>query len=250
MLAAGTVLPVEAQRHMRICPVCAELAEITRRAEIAAVDPAVEERIIASITEDLAPVTPVAPAWRYAATTVGLAVIAGLTGTLMLGNAGWAADSILQRAFFTAYLAAGILVSAATAAKLMTPGARFYGSPITIIMLVLIGGVVGAALYPPASYDHFARAVAACFLIGLAHATVVCSLAFFLLRRGAPVSPLWMGATVALVGGLAGMVVLYVFCPHRDLGHVLLGHASMPAAATAIGAWIGRTGRMPGGVQA
>ena len=123
------------------------------------------------------------------------------------------------------------------------------GSPMTIIMLALVCGVVGAALYPPASYDHFARAVAACFLIGLAQATVVCSPAFFVLRRGAPVSPQWMGATVVLVGGLTGMIVLYVFCPHRDLGHVLLGHAPMPAAVTAIGAWIGRSGRMRAGAQ-
>ena len=45
---------------------------------------------------------------------------------------------------------------------------------------------------------------------------------------------------LALAGGLTGMAVLYVFCPHRDLWHFLLGHAPVPLAATALGAWIGR----------
>jgi hypothetical protein len=237
-MAAGTELQVEELEHLRACPTCAELARIGDRMKPSVSHPAMESRIIRAITTGLTPVNPVAPAWRYLLAMLGVSALVAAAGILMLGSAGWAADSSLQRVCFTACLAGGILVSTAAAAQLMVPGAILLLTPPRTIALGIICTAAGAFLYPALQYEHFARAVAACIGIGLGHAAVACSLTFLIVRRGAFVSRLEMISVVALAGGLTGMAVLYGFCPHRDLWHVLLGHSLVPVAAVIIGAFI------------
>ena len=36
------------------------------------------------------------------------------------------------------------------------------------------------------------------------------------------------------------MTVLFVFCPHRDLGHIALAHTTVPIVAAALGGRLGR----------
>jgi hypothetical protein len=240
LLAAGTALQGEGMDHLRACPTCSELAGIGDWMEGPASDPAVESRIIGAITTGLRPVDPLAPAWQYVLATLGLLVTVAAAGILVLGSAGWAADSILQRVYFAACLGGGILASAAAIAQLMIPGAFLLLTPARTIALGIVCTAAGALLYPAIHYDHFVRAIAVCIFIGLGHAAVACSLTLLVVRRGVFVSRLDMISMVALAGGLTGMAVLYVFCPHRDLGHVLLGHTPVPVAALAIGAWFGR----------
>jgi hypothetical protein len=239
-LAAGTPVQAEEMEHLRTCPTCSELVAIHNWMEAPASNPDVESRIIGAITTGLTGVDSLAPAWQYVLATLGVVVIVAANGVLMLGSAGWVADSILQRTYFTACLGGGILVAAAAIAQLMIPGAFLLLTPARIIALGILCTAAGGLLYPAIHYDHFERAVAACISIGLAHAAVACSLTFLVVRRGAFLSRLEMSSMVALAGGLTGVAVLYVFCPHRDLGHFLLGHTPVPVAAIAIGAWIGR----------
>jgi hypothetical protein len=240
ILCEGTRLPLEAQEHLRACRSCAQLAGLGDLLDAAGVDPAVEDRIIKTITTDMAAVDPVGPMWRHAlAISVAAIAVAGV-GMQTLGSAGWDADSSLQRGYWTALLAVGLLASAIAAARLMTPGSLLLATPGRTIQLSIVGIAAGALLYPPGHYDHFLRAAGACLSIGLGHAAVTCALTFLVVRRGAFVWRPEMMSILALLGGLTGLVVLYVFCPHRDLGHFSLGHTTVPISATALGIWIGR----------
>jgi hypothetical protein len=227
IIASKGPLSVEAVEHIRTCGSCSALA---------ALDPRTEQAIIDRITADLGPVQPLQAAWTYMiATMVGVLFVAS-AGIAIMGVAGWTLDSAVQRTYFVSVLAAGVLVSAALLARLMIPGELLAFSPRAIITALAVSLGMGVLLYPLIHYDGFGRAVAACVAIGLTHAVLGCALAYWIVRRGAFLARVQTGATIGFLGGLAGLVVLFVFCPHRDLGHFALGHTSVPSIAALAGA--------------
>jgi hypothetical protein len=240
-IATGGPLSAEAKEHLRTCPECAQIAAIEGGTESGAIDPALEGRIIEAITADLRAARALPPTWQRILATLAVAIAVAATGILMLGTTGWGMDSFFQRAYFTTCLSAGLVAAAVLITQLMVPGSLLILTPKQTIALGIVFIAGGALLYPATYYDKFARAAAACFSIGLGHAVVASALTFLVVRRGALVSRVEMTSMVALAGAFAGVSVLYIFCPHRDLGHVLLGHALVPVAATAIGVWIAHT---------
>lgn len=240
LLAAGAPLSGEAREHLSHCPICSKLSTIGDRMEAPPIDTAAEQRIIAAITADLAAVRPVAASWRYVLALLAAAIFAAALGIGLLGAAGWRADTLVQRAWFTASLGAGMTAAAVLLSRLMIPGALLPLSTRAAAVLAVSFVAAGALLYPAAYYHHFERAAAACLGIGLAQAAAAGALALWVLRRGAFLSRPDAAAALALLGGLTGVLVLFVFCPHRDLGHFTLGHSPVPIAAMALGAWIAR----------
>jgi len=239
LITAGACLPEGARQHLETCPLCSYLAAIPHR-ELAA-DTAIEQRIVAAITTGLKPVRPLAPPWLYMLGTVAAAGLVAVIGIRILGSAGWGADSIAQRSYFAACLAGGIAICVMNISKLMVPGALLVVSPRMTTLLATSCLAAGALLYPASYYEHFWRAAAACLTIGLGYAVLTCGLTFWIVRRGAFLSRPAAISALALLSALTGVLVLFVFCPHRDLGHFFLGHATVPVVATALGAWLGRT---------
>ncbi len=246
-MASGRPLPPDVLEHLRSCPACSELNEIGAMTPEAAVNPATEQRIVAAITSGLAAVRPLAPAWVYVLALLAASLLVITAGASLLGLAGWRADTPAQRLWFTAALAGAIVLCAGIISRLMVPAALL-PVPLRVPMLlsaILLGA--GSFFYPVAYYDHFARAVAACLSIGLGHAIVLSAIAFWIIRRGAFLSRVHVVVIVAFTGGLTGAAVLFLFCPHRDLGHIGLAHATVPFAAAAIAFWA--AGRLKSGKQ-
>jgi hypothetical protein len=239
-LASGKPLRRDGLDHLRQCPHCAALANLGATVETRAASPDSERRIIGAIVAGLAPVKPLAPAWHYVLATLGLLALVAAAGILMWGNAGWLADSLVKKAYFTACLGLGILFSAVLVAQLMTPGAYLPLPPSRLIALAVACTAGGALLYPVSYYEGFAHAAAACNAIGLGYGAVACAVSFLLARRGVSFHRAKIVTICALGGALTGVVILFVFCPHRDLGHFLLGHAPVAPVAVAIAAGIGR----------
>jgi hypothetical protein len=121
----------------------------------------------------------------------------------------------------------------------MTPGASHVFRPGLTIVLGILGVGAGALLYPSGYYEQFVRAVAACVSIGLTQAVVVSAVAFVIVRRGAFPRRREMTSMIGFLGGLSSIVILYVFCPHRDLWHFSLAHTTVPVATAVVGGWIG-----------
>jgi Negative regulator of sigma F len=238
LIDARTPLPEQAREHLRNCPLCAYLAAIPQRGEELA--SGVEGRIVAAVTTGLKPVRPLAPAWLYTLAMMAAAAMVAAIGIRMLGSAGWGGDSVAQRSYFAAFLAAGIVVCALNISRLMVPGALLVLPTRMTLLLAISCLAAGALLYPASYYVHFWRAAAACLSIGLGYAIVACGLTFWIVRRGAFLSgPATISATT-LLSALTGVLVLFVFCPHRDLGHFFFGHTTVAVAAAVLGAWIGR----------
>jgi len=235
-LAAGAGLPPGAEAHLRGCESCRRLASLSGQAgPEAALSPEAEARWVALVTADLRPVSALGPLWRYTALVLAVTASVAIAGITFLGTTGWVTSSVPQRWYFAAVLAAGIVASATLLPRLMIPGTLQRFPPALLAAVVVIPLFVGAFLYPTAEYEHFARAVAACFAIGTVHASVVGALCAVVLRKGFVVSKVAAALVSGLAGGLTGCVVLFVFCPHHDSGHYLLAHVSAVIFATAAG---------------
>jgi hypothetical protein len=240
LLITGKPLPNQAREHLVSCQICSHLAAYDLGIKDATVDPRLEQEIIATITKDLKPVQVVLPLWCYLLFIMGaMALVAGM-GIKILGIAGWTADTSFRQAYFVLCLIIAVAISASTLVRVVFPGGMLLLSPLVGVLLATVPSAVGVLTYPLTYYSGFARAVAACLLIGLGHATVTATLVLFIIRRAVFVGQAPAMAMTALVGGIAGMIVLFVFCPHRDLGHIALAHTTVPILAAGIGACLGR----------
>jgi hypothetical protein len=236
LLAGPAPLPAAAAEHLRTCERCRLLAgSPAPYSEPVSIDAALEQRLIAVVTSGLAAVRPLSSPLLYTAALLAVAAVVIAAGVAVLGVRGWLTTSIIQKLYFVTLLTAGIAAGAVTLSQLMFPGAlprvRAWVLGAVAIAAVLGGG----ALYPLLRYDHFARAVATCFSIGMAHAAVLCTAAVFILRRGLVLSRRAAAGLAGLLGGLTGLFVLFVFCPHLDAGHYLLAHATVVIACAALG---------------
>jgi len=236
LLAGSAPLPAAAAEHLRICEQCRMLAgSPAPYSEPASIGAELEQRLIAAAAGDLAAVRPLSSPRVYAGALLTVATVVIAAGVAVLGTRGWLATSIFQKLYFVVLLTAGMAVSAVSLSQFMFPGALPRVRTGVLGALALAAVLGGGALYPQLRYDHFGRAVATCFSIGTAHAAVLSMAAAFILRRGLVLSLRAAAGLTGLLGGLTGLGVLFVFCPHLDAGHYLLAHATAVIASAAIG---------------
>ena len=236
LLAESTPLPPAAVAHLRTCERCRLLAgSLTPYSGPASISAGLEQRLIAVVTNDLVAVRPLSPPWVYTAALIALVAAVVTAGVIVLGMRGWLTTSIFQKLYFVSLLTAGIAACAVTLSQLMFPGALPRVRAWVLAALAIAAALGGGALYPLLHYNHFARAVATCFTIGMAHAAILCTAAVFILRRGLVLSRRAAAGLAGLLGGLTGLFVLFVFCPHLDAGHYLLAHATVVIACAALG---------------
>jgi hypothetical protein len=236
LLAESAPLPPAAAEHLLTCERCRLLvgspAPYSGPVSISA---GLEQRLIAVVTHDLVAVCPLSSPRIYMAALLAVSALVVAAGVAVLGVRGWLTTSIFQKLYFVTLLTAGIAACAVTLSRLMFPGALPRVRTWILGALAIAAVLGGGALYPLLRYDHFGRAVATCFSIGMAHAAVLCTAAVFILRRGLVLSRRAAAGLAGLLGGLTGLFVLFVFCPHLDAGHYLLAHATVVIACAALG---------------
>ena len=236
LLATSAPLPPAAAEHLRTCERCRLLAKSPAPySGPASIDASLEKRLVAAVTSDLVAVRPLSSPLVYAAQLLAVAVVIIAAGVAVLGVRGWLATSIFQKLYFVGFLTAGMAAAAVMLSQLMFPGALPRVRTWILSALAIVAVILAGTLYPLARYDHFARGVATCFSIGIAHAAVLCTAAALILRRGLVLSRQAAAALSGLLGGLTGLFVLFIFCPHLDAGHYLLAHATVVIACAALG---------------
>lgn len=240
LLIAGKPLPDQARQHLVRCQICSQLATYDPGVKDATINPRLEQQIIATITKDLKPVKVVLPPWCYLLSIMGATAFVAAIGIKILGIVGWATDTSFQRTYFVLCLITAIVISASTLVRVVFPGAMLLLSPLVVALLATVPSAAGVLTYPLRYYSGFGRAIAACLFIGLGHATVAAVVVLVIIRRAVFVAQPRATAMTALVGGITGMVVLFAFCPHRDLGHIALAHTTVPLVAAALGGYLGR----------
>ncbi len=236
LLAGTEPLPRAAVEHLRTCERCRLLVGTPPPySGPTSIGTELEQRLIAIVSNDLVSVRPISAPRVYTVTLLAAAAIVVACGVAFLGVRGWLATSVIQKVYFAVVLTAGIGACAASLPQVMFPGVLPRIRTGLLSAFVIAAVVAAGTLYPMLGYSHFARAVATCFSIGMGHAAVVCTAAAYILRRGMVLSLRTTALLSGLLGGLTGLCVLFIFCPHLDAGHYLLAHATVVIACAALG---------------
>jgi hypothetical protein len=232
----GKPIPPEVAVHIAKCERCSRLAAALRRA------PQVDElprqqlkQIEDRILGNLRPVKPLPATGVLSLVLLSIFAIVVVIGNAILGTAGWHAVNVLQKfAVFSALTAsAGLL--AFSAVRQIIPGSRL-GLPPRLLVSAVVALMAGifTTLFVPHRESTFISTGLLCLEIGLACAIPTAALLWLVLRRGAMLSPISIGATAGALAGLSGLIVLEVFCPNLNKYHILLWHMGA-VLATIIG---------------
>jgi predicted anti-sigma-YlaC factor YlaD len=228
---AGEPLNQQARDHLRECPACAALYEMMRRQPVEPLPSELEQRLIETAQRDLAPVKPIAAPYHYALLMLAASAAIASLALFKLGLAGWKNSGAPLRAYLAAWLLAGLGLGAVHIARLMVPGALLCVRPAVLTAVSGVAVLLAAAFYPIRYYDHFVRALATCFAIGMAVAIPTGILVNLVLRRGFVVNRPAASLLAGLFSGFTALVVLFLFCPHLDAGHYLFAHMAVVAAS-------------------
>ena len=249
-------LSAEMREHGRTCPTCRALLEMLSapsagselRPELAR---GIEERLERNLTS----VRPLRPARYYAAGFAMIFLMPMAAAMMMMKSpafapmlaamgmmrpAGSAPMSLPTMAIvYSALAVCGGLLAISLAAQ-MAPGSRGPAPPAALNSGILLGlAVVLWALFPYQPETTFWMSGARCLMMGIAVAVPATAMAWGLLRRGAVLSHSVSGATAGLLGGLAGTVVLEIYCPDPtwNVAHILMAHWGAALACAAAG-WL------------
>lgn len=231
----------EAAAHIAGCESCGRLVrELEKGEQASSPSPEQLDRIKTKLLADLKPAKPLPPAGVLVFPLMFILVVIAAVGGAALGIAGWRALNLLQKSAVFPALAAGAGVLAYTTAWLMVPGTRLTRSPYLYVFAVL-GSMAAAciSLFDPHEESTFVSTGLVCLRIGLECAVSATVLFWLLLRRGAILNPMLMGATAGALAGLSGLAVLELFCPNLNEYHILVWHLGSVLVSTVIGLAIG-----------
>lgn len=241
--AGDSLLPAEAQEHLRQCSRCRNLC-----ARIRPMQQAIERGQLASsgipseILDELKPVRPMPPEPVLTLLYLIPIAIALAVGVTMWGIGGWRAQTAATRvALFGAICVSAGLAGYALSRE-MIPGSRrsILVKPAAAIATLVFVAVVGMSFHHQYDID-LSRASRGCFLRGLEIAALTLVLGLVMTRRGA-----WLdrAAGIRIVGILAAcsaLLVLTTYCPVLNAAHVFGSHLAA-VAVTIAGSWLlGRT---------
>ena len=225
VLAAGRELNAAAREHVSSCPRCTALLQATAFAgEAAPLTDAVLDRFTGTLTADLRPVQPIRPAW-YGLAFLGFAILAVITGVLLLGSRGWRLATPLQEWWIVPGLVLTAISIPAVLARLMVPGSRLRIRVRDLLALMVCWFALAAPIvYPVRMYPAFAKSAVACLFIGLGFAAAVAVLTWITLHRGFVTSPRLAALAAGALGGTSSLALQVIYCPHLDTGHFAIAH--------------------------
>jgi len=204
------------------------------------VDPALLDRVSASIGASLRPVRPMAPAWNLAAVLLSIwagfafmsASVLGLFGIHKLNGAEMGAI-FPALAIFT-WLAALVSVAA------MTPGGlrrRVPANPAMLLLAIVAAWIaVDAILFHDYRMGSFVPDGIPCLRAGLAVAVPTGVAVWLVLRRGFAVNAARAGLAAGTLAGLAGLAMLEMHCPNLHAMHIMVWHTAVIPISALVGA--------------
>jgi hypothetical protein len=164
---------------------------------------------------------------RWAA--LGLAALAALAMVALLVVWGGPAHAAGRPAAAGAWVVAGMLVVAAAATWCVLPARRaMLGRPRGRLLAVVLGVPLFLGLWlllwHTRYVDPFERVGLSCLALTLATAPWPFAVLVYLGRRFEPRHPAWMGAALGSAAGAWAALMVELWCPLADPGHVALGH--------------------------
>jgi hypothetical protein len=234
-------LPEQARDHLLVCLSCQEFMRafnLPTGAEMPS--PELLRLLEQNITADLRPVQPLAPRrYFFAAFTLTFVLIVAL-GVYRLGAFGIPEMSLAQNVGVLGALAAGASLLAWSIVQQMGPGSRHRLSPAVVpVVIIICLALVMAGFFPVEDDGDFWTQGWVCLRSGTPFGLLAAIPFWFLLRRGAILSPRTAGASTGLLAGLVGTSALEIHCPILDLSHILTWHLSVAILGAAAGFFVG-----------
>jgi hypothetical protein len=215
-----------------------EIDEILKKAAQAphAVDPALLERVTASIRPWLRPVRPLAPRWLLTAGLLLIAAAISIVGAARAGFFGFEKMEGLERLLIFLTLGVFACASATKMVAELIPGSRYRVSA-RVLLGASCAALVAVFAFSFRDYhtEHFLSAGVVCLVVGLLHAIPVALLGWLLLRRGFAVNPVAAGVITGVLAGLAGVTMLELHCPNFEAFHILVWHTAVIPVSAALG---------------
>ncbi len=234
---AEAALPQSAREHLQNCERCRQLQVFWDSAAVPGeIAPELQARIAQRIIAGLRPVSPLPSNRVLIALLLSLTAVTVAIGVWWLGQDGWQALAPLQSGIVFSLLGAGIFLIAYVVTSQMTPGSRQRIAPATTIVGVSLSLLIATLLlfrYRPD--PDFVKVGLTCWERGLLVATGAAVLYSLVLRRGAWLSPIKLGAATGCLAGLTGLSVLEIYCPNLDRRHIGVWHLGAALTATLIG---------------
>ncbi len=218
-----------------------EIDEILGREASHEVDPALLNRVIASIGASLQPVRPMGAPWILAAALLLICVALAATGAAVFGVNGIPNLSGAQMAAIFPALGIFIWLAALISAGEMAPGQRRWMNPALLLVLVMAGFLaVDAILFRDYGTDSFVAQGVPCLRAGLVIAVPTGVASWLVLRRGFAVDWTAAGLAAGTLAGLAGLTMLEIRCPNFHALHVMVWHTAVIPISAIVGSLMAR----------
>jgi hypothetical protein len=234
-------LPHDAQEHLKGCKRCQEL----ERALSAPIGPDEPSRCDLSqierrLSSDLRAVRPVLST-RHVFVAFGVIFVSAVfVDVHRLGAFAVAAMTPLQASVILGSLTISACLMIYSLAHQMMPGSRHRVSPGALPIAITISLIVTiAVLFQFEQERDFWVGARACLMTGMPIAFVTALPFWFVLRRGAILSPLVAGAATGLLTGLVGMSTLQLHCPILNSWHILVSHLGVAVLCSIAGLVLG-----------
>jgi hypothetical protein len=201
------------------------------------------EDLIVQLTGSLEPVQPLAPPFvrliRWTALSLGVATL----GVLVIGARRDIADTLREPAFAALVvlaIATGI-AAAASALILSVPGNERSPAQRSVPLLLFGGWAAALAVMLVSGGAALDRLIALpvhalCVIEIAGFALIPGWVLFNMLRRAAPLKPVWTAGLAALAATALGAAATQILCPIDDPAHHLVGHMTPALLFTMLGA--------------
>jgi predicted anti-sigma-YlaC factor YlaD len=148
--------------------------------------------------------------------------------------------SPLQAAVMLAAVPIGAVLAADSLVNQIMPGSLHRIVPGVLPLAVTISlAIATVVLFHFQHEQHFWAASWWCIRTGTKFGALAAPPLWFVLRRGAVLSPTMTGLASGLFAGLLGTMVLEIHCPILDAWHILFAHLGVLVILTTIGLGVG-----------
>jgi len=205
--------------------------------------PTVPEELLKAVTDDLQPVTPLAPVWRR--TLWALAVSALVFATAVFGFGlrsdiqsiptwlGWGCSAI---EFLAAALLLGLALRESIPGRSVPLGSAFAALSASIIYQLAVGYITWR--FSPGEFQAFGQGMS-CMMSDTMLALPTFLITFWLIVRAFPTRA-WMAGLLGGAGAaIASDAITHLQCPVSDMRHVLAWHTGAVILMSATGALAG-----------
>ena len=231
----------EVEAHLRICARCRELVgALSVPVPEASPSVATLRQIERGIVADLRPVRPIAPKVYIFGAFIAIFVSIAALGVYRLGAFALAVMSPLQAGVIFGALAISTGLLTYSLVNQMVPGSRHWIQPGLLPFGITISlAIAMAVLFQFQHEQNFWAHGRACIEAGTSIGALAVVPLWFVLRRGAILSPAMTGAATGLLAGLVGTTALEIHCPNLDARHILVAHLGVAVLGAITGFLVG-----------